>query len=207
MGQNPRMKPAAILRVTVTLFALPVLIAIGTPSHGATKCVMPDGKTIYMDGPCPQGARNTPLKEDAPESGPKSLAEELRCAVAWLNDRDQFENQAGIVAKSDEIIWNGRPVDMVAMYRKPAATNFNFRQCGKYGYVQPNTIAQFSQSQWAAMTSACKLLNPKVLEEVRRTLPKISVTAELRGECNQLAGYGSAKGFEKALRAKSHPAP
>jgi hypothetical protein len=193
--------------MTPLLVLTVLLLAIAPASHGATKCVTPDGKTIYLDGPCPHGAQSAPIKADAPESGPKSLAEELRCAITWLQDREQFENQAGIVPKSDQIIWNGRPVDMVAMYRKPAATNFNFRQCGKYGYVQPNTITQFSQSHWAGMTGACKLFDPKAMEEARGMFPKIAVPPELRGECNQMAGYGSPAGLEKALRAKSHPAP
>ena len=172
---------------------LGVLAVLFLPSAEAvTKCVGADGKVAYLDGPCPAASKPAALKSGNVDDSPKSPAEELACAKHWLNDKEEFESEIGLVLKTDQIIMNGREVDMVALAKRPAHTAFDYRACGKYGYVRAKTLTEFSVNYWTAMTSACRLAS----------------RPDPRGECRAFAlRYPNASVLERELRADHHPIP
>ncbi len=186
-----------------------------------SKCIGADGRVAYMEGPCPQTSKEAPLKKDEPDKSPPFAAEEVLCAVHWHRDKGEFESEIGRVDKSDQVIWNGKEVDMVDMYKRPANSDFNFKRCAKYGYKRPRNLAEFSTDQWTSMASICKIFNPAFLDTVKSELSRIaadgklsetmrnlSPTSELRGMCAAFRGnFPSAAVFERHLRAISHPIP
>lgn len=177
-------------------------------ASGATKCVGADGRISYTDGSCPGGAKPIPSRANAADTGPKSAVEELTCAATWLRDRNEFENEIGLVSKSDQVIVNGEKVDMVAAYKRPANTTFNYRLCGKYGYVQANGLRDFSVNMWTATVAVCRAMDPRQSDLVRQAAPNWKISAEERAHCASFSGqFANPSALELDLRAKNHPIP
>ena len=181
---------------------------IANSASGATKCVGPDGRISYTNGACPGGAKPIPSRADNADTGPKTAAEELTCAATWLRDRTEFENEIGLVSKSDQVTVNGKKIDMVAAYKRPANTTFNYRVCGKYGYVRAKGLHDFSMNLWTATVELCKAMEPRQSELVRQVAPKWKISAEERAHCASFLGqFANSSALELDLRANSHPIP
>jgi hypothetical protein len=207
MNKNRVSPPSVYLAEEMRIFIFMIGMAfLLNDASAITKCIGSDGRVSYTDSACPQSTKNIPLKNEMADSGPKSASEETMCAAHWLKDRAEFENEIGLVDKSDQVIMNGEKLDMVAAYKKPAVSDFNFRKCGKYGYTRQKNLRDFSINQWNAMNSACKLMNPTYLETVKKEIKNIALQAGERAECVSFsARFPNPAALENELRKKSHP--
>ncbi len=156
---------------------------------------------------CKNSANASP-KPDRQDSVPMSLQEEIGCAADWLRDDGEFEYEIGLVPIGDQIIWNGRKIDMVALYKRPAQSNFDFRRCSGYGYERPGNLMQFSVNRWTAVNSLCKLLDPAVIAQVRELNPTFRLRKADRAECERFQrDFATPESLEGELRKTHHPIP
>lgn len=163
----------------------------------------PGASTAY----CKNSANASP-KPDRQESVPMSLQEEIGCAADWLRDDGEFEYEIGLVPIGDQIIWNGRKIDMVALYKRPAQSNFDFHRCSGYGYERPGNLMQFSVNRWTAVNSLCKLLDPAVIAQVRELNPTFRLREVDRAECERFQRhFAKPETLEGELRKAHHPIP
>lgn len=145
-----------------------------------------------------------PTKPDIPDTA----AEQTMCAGRWLMDQEKFENEIGLVPKTDQIIMDGKKVDMVAAYKRPAESSFDFAECGRFGYVRPTNLKVLSANRWTATMAACRLMEPPYLAKVQETVPSVKAQGLEQLQCGQFQhNFPNVQILEAHLRETSHPIP
>jgi hypothetical protein len=179
-------------------------------ASAVAKCVDDKGHVTYQEGECPKDSKRARLESE--DEGPKSLLEEVVCGAQWMRDEPDFENEIGMVSKKDQIIMNGKKLNMPELFQQPAHSNFNFRRCGKYNYKRPTGMHQMSINRWTSWQAICKLKDPAVFDALvpkvnPQTVPMVIKHEDL-AECDSLAKeFPTPAALEKHLRTTHHPLP